>query len=119
MSHAPRALLRSLGLLGALAGGLYAASADAAAPSGYSLTYAEEFNGSEVDWKKWDPYWVHWGLRHQAGNGDQSIKAADHERLKGGKTVGELLRQAGLPPMRNYLHEVGGGTLTMRAWPIP
>jgi len=114
-----RKLLPALVAAGLILGTIPAAQA--VPPAGYVMRFAEEFDGWGVDFThKWDTHWVAWNVRHLAGNNDQSIKAADWERLRGGKTVGELLRKSKkLPRKRNYLHQVGRGKLKMRAWPVP
>ena len=99
---------------------LLADTASAEPPAGYTLRFAEEFNGGGVDFtNRWDSYWHRWNVRHLAGNNDKAVKAADHERLRGSRTVGDLLRSSGLPRKSNYLHEVRGGKMRLRAWPVP
>lgn len=90
-------------------------------PTGYELVWSDEFNqldlGNQAN--KWLPYWGAWNVRHLADNEDKGVKYADYETLPGGGGAGEMLQQAGQWGTGPFLHEVSGGTLKLRCFPVP
>lgn len=92
-------------------------------PDGYVLAWSDEFDslslGTASD-HRWAPMYVGWNVRHLAGNNDEAAKFADDEILRSGAhKAGDLLRQTGLWGSRSgYLHEVSGGQLALRGYPI-
>jgi Domain of unknown function (DUF4082)/Glycosyl hydrolases family 16/Bacterial Ig domain len=101
------------------------ALADGFVPDGYALAWSDEFDslslGGPNGGQNWSPYYTGWNVRHLAGNSDDAVKMADYEQLRdGGDTVGDALRQTGLWGSRSgYLHEVAGGQLALRGYPVP
>jgi hypothetical protein len=92
-------------------------------PSGYSLGWQDEFSTLNLDEDsanpRWSSFFVKWGVRHMAGNGDEGIKVADETTLVSGRKAGEALRLDGRWGEKpRYLHEPSGGTLKLRAYPL-
>jgi hypothetical protein len=90
-------------------------------PAGYVLAWSDEFDSLSLGaQERWAPYFVGWNVRHLAGNNDAAVKVADDETLQGGVLkAGDLLRQSGRWGSRSrYLHEVSGGQLALRGYPV-
>lgn len=99
---------------------------EAGAPEGYALTWSDDFNqpsvGTDAD-DNFAPYFTGWGVRHLAGNGDQTIKVADDERAKSGtKTYGQALAETGLygddPSFHDYRTPADVPTLPVSPPPV-
>ncbi len=94
-------------------------------PAGYTLAWSDEFNslslGGPASGKNWAPYFTGWNVRYLAGNSDDAVKAGDYEQLVNGRsTAGDALSQTGLWGSRSgYLHEIMGGQLALRGYPVP
>ena len=93
-------------------------------PAGYTLAWSDEFNslslGGPGSGKNWAPYYTGWNVRNLAGNSDDAVKMADYEPLTNGRTAGDALRATGQWGSRtSYLHEVDGGQLYLRGYPVP
>ncbi len=97
-----------------------------AAPSGYALSWGDEFDAITLDTScsgsnTWADYFCKFNTRRLDGNSDDGIKM--HSDWKGAnpssgaKTIREVLTEAGWPSPS--LHDASNGTLKLRAYPIP
>lgn len=109
---------------GTVAGPGGASVAGGSVPAGHVLAFEDRFERLDLLPPSavacpWLPYWARWNVRHLAGNQDRAIKHADAERLADGRLVADVLRASGRWGSRAaYLHEVGGSTLRLRAYPL-
>lgn len=93
-------------------------------PAGYGAVWSDEFDRLALAPAAgtngvWLPFWGRWNVRHLAGNKDRAVKYADAERLADGRTVGEVLRSDGRwGSGPAFLHDVAGGILKLRAFPL-
>lgn len=95
-------------------------------PSGYQLTFADEFDEKSFDLgydggENWISGWKAWNTRALAGNSDDAFKMFDEESFNDMPVgIGDYLRQEGRWGDRaRYLHDVSNGTLKLRAYPMP
>jgi hypothetical protein len=99
----------------------------AAPPAGYSLSWGDDFDSLSLDptctgsGGTWATYFCRWNVRRLNGNSDDGIKMDDTWKganaTSGDKTIQEVLTEAGWTSPS--LHDVSGGTLKMRSYPIP
>lgn len=99
-------------------------------PPGYTLSWFDEMNAysisdpgavSEGD-HEWVPYWFGWGVRHLAGNNDESARYADFEIPNSASTVNQLLTAEGTytATYGNFMHDfTPSGTMLGRSYKTP
>ena len=102
-------------------------TAHAAPPAGYALSWGDDFDSLSLDptctgsGGTWATYFCGYNVRYLSGNSDDGIKMDDtwkgNSATSGSPTIQQVLTNAGWSSPS--LHEVSGGTLKLRGYPIP
>ena len=99
----------------------FAPSAEARSPQtppGYTLVFQDEMTAPVLDARYWITSFERWNIRHLEGNEDKAFKVEDRDMLANGERVRDVLEGLTERP-GPFLHEVSGGTLKLRAFPLP